>query len=246
MKKKLFSLALALALCVGLTVPVSASLKDDYEIFTEICPDYVINTNGGPGGSVLSAHDGLRDKAGNIVLPAEYIDLQFIDGADALIARKHLEGRRYADGIIDIHGNTLVPFQYSYIEPLRNGHKGYLIAEDSNTYLWGLLAPDLSLVVPTKYYSVDVLSEGDGYYAVADPDKAGVGSNGLWNVFRKGENWGVLDRDGREIIPCSYDKIEYLGDGYFSVRQNEVVGVVNSRNEVVLPLEYARYQNPLL
>ena len=224
MKKRLFSLVLTLALCLGLTVPVSAKLSDNYEIFSVICDEYVINTTEGSGGSVLSAHDGLRDKAENIVLPAEYIDLQFIDGADALIARKHLDGRRYADGIIDVHGNTLVPFQYINIDPL-SGHKGYLTVEDPSTYLRGLLGPDFSLVVPTKYYTVDVLSEEDGYYAVADPGKAGTASDSLWNMFRKGEKWGVLDRNGREIFPCVYDSIRYLKDGYFAVQQGGDTGV---------------------
>ena len=238
MKKRLFSLVLALALCLGLTVSVSAKLSDNYEIFSVICDEYVINTTEGPGGSVLSAHDGLRDKAGNIILPAEYIDLHFIDGADALIARKHLEGRRYADGIIDIHGNTLVPFQYTHIDPL-SGHKGYLTVEDPSTYLRGLLGPDFSLVVPTKYYTVDVLSEEDGYYAVADPGKAGTASDSLWNMFRKGEKWGVLDRNGREIFPCVYDSIRYLKDGYFAVQQGADTGVMNSQGQMVLPMEYA-------
>lgn len=227
MKKRLFSFVMTLALCLGLTVPVSAKLSDNYEIFSVICDDYVINANGGARDSVLSSHSGLRDKAGNIVLPAEYLDLQFIDGADALIARKHLEGRRYADGIIDIHGITLVPFQYTHIDPL-SGHKGYLIVEDPSTYLWGLLGPDFSLVVPTKYYTVDVLSEEDGYYAVADPGKAGTTSSGLWNMFRKGEKWGVLDRNSREIFPCVYDNIQYSKDGYFSVQQGADTGVMNS------------------
>lgn len=238
MKKRLFSLVLTLALCLGLTVPVSAKLSDNYEIFSVICDDYVISTTEGSGGSVLSAHDGLRDKAGNIVLPAEYIDLQFIDGADALIARKHMEGRRYADGIIDVHGNTLVPFQYINIDPL-SGHKGYLTVEDPSTYLRGLLGPDFSLVVPTKYYTVDVLSEEDGYYAVADPGKAGTASDSLWNMFRKGEKWGVLDRNGREIFPCVYDSIRYLKDGYFAVQQGADTGVMNSQGQMVLPMEYA-------
>lgn len=46
MKKRLFSLALALALCIGLTVPVSAKLADNYEIFSVICDEYVINADG--------------------------------------------------------------------------------------------------------------------------------------------------------------------------------------------------------
>ncbi len=45
MKKRLFSLVLTLALCLGLTVPVSAKLSDNYEIFSVICDDYVIITS---------------------------------------------------------------------------------------------------------------------------------------------------------------------------------------------------------
>lgn len=241
MKKRLFSLVLALCLCMGLIVPVSAKLADNYEIFSVICDEYVINADGNnQGGSVLTAHYGLRDKAGNVLLPAEYISLQFIDGADALIARKHMEGRRYADGIIDVHGNTLVPFQYTYIDPL-SGHKGYLIVEDPNTYLWGLLGPDFSMVVPTKYYSVDVLSEEEGYYAVRAPGQEELFSSGLWHMFRgsSGKNRGVLDRNGREIFPCIYDGLGYLGDGYFSVRKGADVGVMNSQGQTILPMEYA-------
>lgn len=251
MKKKLFSIVLALALCVGLTVPVSAKLADDYEIFSIIGDEYVINADGNSqGGSVQTAHDGLRDKAGNTVIPAEYIDLKFIDGADALIARKHMEGRRYADGIIDINQDILVPFQYSMIRPMWwETDSGYLDIEDSKTFLRGIMGPDFSIVVPTQYFYVKLLSKEDGYFAVTDTfnDKAAwnaFGSNGEWRNDRDGK-WGVYSATEGLIIPCKYDQIEYLGDNYFSVRQNEVVGVVNSRDEVVLPLKYARYQNPL-
>ena len=131
-----------------------------------------------------------------------------------------------------------MPFQYTHIDPL-SGHKGYLTVEDPSTYLRGLLGPDFSLVVPTKYYTVDVLSEEDGYYAVADPGKAGTASDSLWNMFRKGEKWGVLDRNGREIFPCVYDSIRYLKDGYFAVQQGADTGVMNSQGQMVLPMEYA-------
>lgn len=248
MKKRLFSLVLALALCLGLTVPVSAKLADNYEIFTIIGDEYVINADGNSqGGSVLAGHDGLRDKTGNIVIPAEYIDLQFIDGADALIARKHMEGRRYADGIIDINQNILVPFQYSMIRPMWWETKsGYLDIEDSKTFLRGIMGPDFSIVVPTQYFYVKLLSKEDGYFAVTDTFNSKATAS-LWGGESRNDRdgkWGVYSASGGLIIPCKYDNIEYLGDGYFSVRQNEVVGVVDRQDKVVLPLEYARYQRP--
>ena len=49
---------------------------------------------------------------------------------------------------------------------------------------------------------------------------------------------------GNFIIPCEYDDISYLGDSLFSVRKNELVGVLNSQGETILPLECsAPYNN---
>ena len=81
MKKKLFSLVLALALCLGLTLPVSAV---DSDPVAEWNSTNAVKT----GLTMFSEKDptaqrpwyetvyGLKDSAGNIVVPAKYFSLR--------------------------------------------------------------------------------------------------------------------------------------------------------------------------
>ena len=244
MKKQLFPLVLALALCLGLTVPVSASLADDYTIVTKPQLDYPIP--GEPNGPLA----GLTDKAGNVIIPMKYSSLSFLKNSNVLVAGNKVGPNAYDYGIIDINQNILVPFQYSMIRPMWwEEDSGYLDIEDSKTFLRGIMGPDFSIVVPAKYFYVRLLSKDDGYFAVTDTFNNEAQRN-FWGNNVEARNsqdgkWGVYSTTEGLIIPCKYDNIEYLEDGYFSVRQNEVVGVVNSQDETILPLEYARYQNPL-
>ena len=246
MKKRLLSLALALALCLGLAVSVSAEgLEDNYEIFSVVDSEYTLRAhNTYEGGTIHASHSGVKDKAGNVVIPADYISLKFINHPTALVARKHVGNYGwYADGIIDINQNVLVPFQYDSIRIASGARNSeYLEIADLNTYLRGILSPDFSVIVPMKYYEVEVLSSEDGYFKVTDTynDQA---APDVWFHFSSANSgkWGIYNKYGTMIIPCIYDRIEYLGDGYFSVKQGEVVGVLNSQGKVVLPIEYSPY-----
>lgn len=90
MKKKLFSLALALALCWGLAVPVFASnLKESYETFHIMVPYYTVKKGTTDfAGVAYSSYWGLKDKSGNTVIEPVYADLTLVD--NALIATKKL------------------------------------------------------------------------------------------------------------------------------------------------------------
>lgn len=215
---------LALALYLGLTVPgLAADLEDNYEIFTVIGQEYTIRGPNGWGGSVLAGHDGVKDKAGNVVIPADYIDLSFLGHSNALVARKHIGTSGYAYGIIDINQNVLVPFQYTLIQRMWTG-KGskYLTIEDSNTFRHGVLGPDFSIIVPMEYGSVDLLSEEDSYFLVSSPDGQTLNPSVFGGYNRNGGKYGVCDKNGTLIIPCEYDLIEYLGEGYFAVRKRKL------------------------
>lgn len=243
MRKKLVSLVLALALCLGLTVPAYASLADDYIIVTKPQLDYPIP--GEPNGPLA----GLTDKVGNTIIPMKYSTLSFLENSNALVAGNKVGPNAYDYGIIDINQNILAPFQYSMIRPMWGEEdSGYLDIEDSKTFLRGIIGPGFSIVVPAKYFYVKLLSKEDGYFAVTDTFNNEATRN-FWgnNVQARNDQdgkWGVYSTTEGLIIPCKYDKIEYLGDNYFSVRQNEVVGVVDRQDKVVLPLEYARYRRP--
>ena len=238
MKKKLFSLALALALCWGLTVPVFASnLKESYETFHIMVPYYTVKKGTTDfAGVVYSSYWGLKDKSGNTVIEPVYANLTLSD--NALIATKKV-GSYYADGIIDIYENVLLQFQYSRIRQIRGTE--YFEVDDSKTFLRGIVNSEYTMVVPPQYSKVGILSEQDGYFCVSDTHNSevseesrcfeGIGSTGL--------KWGVCDRSGKLIIPCKYKDLRYLGDNMFAVQDDTgYCGVLNAHNNQVLPFSY--------
>ena len=248
MKKRLFSLVLALALCMGLMVPASAAgLEDFYETFINDYKEIYLERStpsGGKVGEYFGGYTGLKDKIGNVVIKPEYLRLSMT--GDVLIATKQ-SGNWYTTGIIDVNGNVLVPFQYYKISSIfwmyQTDHTGYWEVTDSNTCLTGILGPNYSMIVPTMYSDVKILSRDDGYFLVSNTHNADRSNSFDLSKGFLDNQWGVYDRLGNFIIPCEYDDISYLGDGLFSVRKNELVGVLNSQGETILPLEYAAPYN---
>lgn len=238
MKKKLFSLALALALCLGLSVPVSAaSLKESYEIFHIMVPDYIVKrgTSNFPGG-VYSCYYGLKDKSGNTVIEPTYANLTLLDSA--LIATKKV-GSYYSDGIIDIDENILLPFQYSRIRQIQGTE--YFEVDDSKTFLRGIVNPEYVVVAPLKYSVVGILSEEDGYFRVSDTHNAEVSEESRFfdGVGGLDLKWGVCDRSGKQIIPCKYKDLRYLGDDMFAVQDDTgYCGVLDRSGNQILPFSY--------
>lgn len=83
-------------------------------------------------------------------------------------------------------------------------------------------------------------------------------SNKPYGVVLKANKCGIIDVNGKEVIPCEYDEIRYLFSDLFAVRRNLSeyteessfggknypkqdgweYGVINSRQEIVIPFEY--------
>ncbi|MBR1799748.1 MAG: WG repeat-containing protein [Bacteroidales bacterium] len=49
---------------------------------------------------------------------------------------------------------------------------------------------------------------------------------------------GMIDRDGREIVPCIYDKVEYPRDNRIKVVKNGLMGYTDLSGRVVIPIQY--------
>lgn len=254
-KKRLLSILLALVMCLGL-LPVPAAsaiasgdLSQSYEVFRD-AEEIKVMVEGQTLRDYIYRF-GLKDKAGNVVIPAKYAGMYLYKGliiaAYSMTAPEDVKKHKY--GIIDIDQNVLVPFEYDDIYPLGiNGYypssgnyvyensdnaSGYLVTEKGG--LSGIMTESLQTVIPPKYYELGYL--GNGYFNVSDTHNKDAG--GLFNYFYNDNKFGVCDSTGRLIIPIQYDGIDYLGDGYFAVENGYYVGVVNSKNETILPMEYA-------
>ncbi|HYG15682.1 MAG TPA: WG repeat-containing protein [Bacteroidia bacterium] len=67
-------------------------------------------------------------------------------------------------------------------------------------------------------------------------------------LFLYNKKWGLLDKNGRELIPAEYQSIHSCGDysrnrNFFRVVNNNKSGLVNSNNKVIIPLKY-KYIKP--
>lgn len=54
-------------------------------------------------------------------------------------------------------------------------------------------------------------------------------NNGLAIVATRGKGYGVIDRNGRIVIPLSYDDLRYPKDGYLIAQKGKLWGIVNAR-----------------
>ena len=192
MKKKLLSMALALALCLGLTAPAfAAELKvvqvpditvEEYEGKVEYGMGYFSE-----GLAQLWVHEksgtkaGYIDKTGKVVIPAEYGTIgEFSEG----LADAEKDGKF---GFIDKTGKAVIPFQYPWTEygrPLGEFHEG-LAAVLTDEGL-GYIDKTGAEVIPFQYdYG---LSFSEGLAAMQEDGK-----------------WGYIDKTGKLVIPCKYE-----------------------------------------
>lgn len=61
--------------------------------------------------------------------------------------------------------------------------------------------------------------------------------NGFASV-RNGEKWGVINTEGKEVVPCIYDMVNPFNDGLAVVLKNDKWGYVNTKGELVIPCIY--------
>jgi hypothetical protein len=91
---------------------------------------------------------------------------------------------------------------------------------------WGYANEKRTLVIPAKYDSVSVFSNG-------------IGS------FRVGQLWGILDGNGKELIPAKYAYISTFY-GHCAIIRKKIItgssyGVINRAGVEIIPDEYDQF-----
>ena len=221
MKKRILSLALALALCLGLTVPALAA---DY---TEVVPckyDDVRNFSEGLAAvCVGDPYDGGKwgfiDKTGKEVIPCKYDDVRnFSEGLAAVYIGANEFGLGGKWGYIDKTGKEVVPCKYSAAMDFSEGLAAVRVDE---TDKWGFIDKTGREVIPCKYnYAYDF-------------------SDGLAVVYI-GSKCGYIDKTGKEVIPCKYTYAGTFSEGLAAVRdENYKYGYIDKTGKEVLPFKYS-------
>lgn len=167
--------------------------------------------------AVSHGKTGVFDLAGKPVVPIAYGAVNLFDN-DRILVEK--DGKW---GMIDRAGNVLLPFDYDYLERLSD-----TLLQAKKGDLFAAIRPDGTEVTPYEFtnfrYSYQdgfiVGCKGISMYGVLDADgntcipfvyddiyaadSVNLSEKPLWKV-QQGENWLLLDADGKEIFrrPCS-------------------------------------------
>ena len=270
MRKKLFSLALALALCLGLTVPAFAAEVKIVQLPAPIVEEYegkvkysTDNFYEGLARLWVYEKDGTKtgyiDKTGKVVIPAEYGSAwEFSEG----LAAVEKDGKI---GVIDKTGKTVIPFQYSWAEhgsssmakPLAEFHEGLATVLQDGKY--GYIDKTGAEVIPRQYQTAKSFSEGlaavqkdkkwgfiDKTGKVVIPFQYGDAvsfSEGLAAVQKNGK-WSYIDKTGKEVLSVSYDDVYSFSEGLAAVKEDGKWGYIDRTGKLVIPCRYEAYATP--
>ena len=221
MRKKLLSLTLALALCLGLTVPafaaelkivqVSVPTVEEYEgteyatwVFHEGLSRLYLyeDSSGFPTGA------GFIDWTGKVVIPAEYDNAgDFSEGFAWVVKNGKI-------GFIDNTGKVITSFQY---DSTLGFHEG-LAAVTKNDKV-GFIDTTGKEVVPCTYDDTKGFSQGLA-------------------AVEKGGKWGFINKTGEEVISFQYDDATSFFQGLAGVKKNGKWGFINKTNEAVIDFQY--------
>ena len=251
MKKRLFSLVLVLALCLGLTVHVFAENTDD--------PLAKWNRDIAPktGLTMFSEKDptaqrpwyetvyGLKDGAGNVVVPAKYARFELLGNDRIVVCRQWLEEDFYdavGYGVVDLQGNFLLPCtgDHGIIDAPNDGNRTIRVNfKDSYSNRMGknsiaLYDWNLNQILPPEYSSIVYC--GDDLYALGK-------NNGIVYVLETPEV-GVYKYGKGITIPVQYENVYYIGSERFCVRNyDNYCGVLDGDGRQLMPFVFADVNN---
>lgn len=222
MKKKLLTFVLAMVLCFSLAAPASAVFvtfedsaqfgawtwqsvtfypaegmdvskqKDEFEKATGLIvfSEEIIDTS--TSFRIPYTYYGLKDSAGNVVLPMDFVSLVYLDDGNILVKRKREDGKFYPDdmggyGIYTTSGKAVVAASYD------NFDIDYA-EKDIGNYL---------------------ITKRTGYVSQSqDPVQTQIENQFL------GYATGLYDRNGKELLPTKYGIIDYMEkDGYYRIQE---------------------------
>ena len=155
---------------------------------------------------------GFVDDTGELIIPCEWEDLQYIMVVDGY-APVCKEGKW---GVIRRDGTLAVPCVWDMTRVEVDG--GFTMWQ--NGYA-GAMAEDGTILIPCDTYAW-----------------VGPCIDGVRHVIREGV-LGMCDEDGDLITPCQWDDGGYFQDGLAFVQSEAGYGYINRQGEVVIPCQYA-------
>ena len=165
---------------------------------------------------------GLINFEGKEVLPCDYDEITALKGVtNNLLVKK--DGKV---GLVNEKGQTIVNTEYKDIKTLKEGYKNeYIIVNDNNQY--GIISTTGTVIIEPKYEDVKYLNNSE-MFAIKD---AGV--------------WKLINKDNQILIDGGYDNIIEAKGENVVVEKGGKYGVVTTKNEEKIPVEYEQIKYTL-
>ena len=172
---------------------------------------------------------GLKDSAGNVVLPAKYWSIEYA-GPNRLIVQKHTTGPMSSYGIIDLKGNAVYPFADQMIE-YKESLNLFLVEKSSQPETYGnALLLDSSFHEVGRFPNNGLVNDwGKGFFYWDSNDGSSIRTHALYRV--EGSSFIT-------IAPKSEHRIKLLIDGelkesYFG-SNTEICDLYNEDGKCIL------------
>ena len=209
----------------------------------------------------LNGKYGYINKQGALVIPFKYVIAEdFSEGYAAVGINKE----EY--GFINKQGSIMLPLDsylrgFIEIAPFKNGYTNVKTKKDKK-YIFidkhgrNAIKPDMREPYDAIYDGLYVFSNNplgkkglkklDGTI-ILEPtyDDILIYENGYFSVI-KGDKWGVIDRNGKLIVPCKYDYIwdmsedmfvvKIKGKGSVATKDGGKYGFVNNQGREITPI----------
>ncbi|MFN6039932.1 MAG: WG repeat-containing protein [Bacteroidota bacterium] len=175
-------------------------------------------------GKNSSGYCGATDFTGKVILENKYSKIKNIWNADALIVETEL-----GYGVYGLNGKQIIPVEYDYLESFNSNNKHYFTASKGFS---DFIFDKSGKVVLDKYSHLTRISE---YDYNSSEEKTPV------FTFSKSGKIGVVDLNGKEILPANYDNLENITVGnssYFIGTQKKMKSIVDRSGKVIVNAKY--------
>ena len=181
---------------------------------------------------------GYKDKKGVVVIEPQFQYAAKFKDNIAIVAKNGKVGA------IDSNQNIIIPFQYEFLQPLDTSEFlfGYR-AKYFGEHIMGVMTRHERVKIPAEYNSI--LKERN-YYTIIKTKDSVIGTSSIGDLRSRRSYYGLIDNNGKLIIPCMYDYINWINDSLIDVTRGGLGtshALFNKNGEQLTGFEYMVFGN---
>ncbi len=214
-------------------------------------------------------HWGVADTTGHILIPPVYTTGISFELGNFFVCEKKLGDDHYVQVLLDKQGKPVLDSDYKSIETAYTDNDSIPYFKLKKDNRFGFYTPSTQKLVKPQYdqisdYLFNITKKGalkvtkDGKEGLVDVNTGKVIVPALYNnvnsqdslqphlyIVENEGKFGVFDAQKQKlIIPLEYDYLRYTKEKkLFEVRNDQKYGLVNLKNQEVIPLQYFAIQN---